>query len=66
MIPGHLLGNMWAQGWGPIYDVVAPYPEIPGVDVTDELQKQGYDAVRMHKLAEDIGFDPLPESFWKK
>lgn len=70
MIPGHLLGNMWAQGWGPIYDIVAPYPDIPGVDVTEELQKQGYDAVRMHKLAEEfytsIGFDPLPGSFWKK
>jgi len=24
MIPGHLLGNMWAQEWGNIYDVVAP------------------------------------------
>jgi len=24
MIPAHLLGNMWAQGWGNIYDIVAP------------------------------------------
>ena len=24
MIPAHLLGNMWAQEWGNIYDVVAP------------------------------------------
>jgi peptidyl-dipeptidase A len=26
MIPAHLLGNMWAQEWGNIYDVVAPAP----------------------------------------
>ena len=24
MIPAHLMGNMWAQEWGNIYDVVAP------------------------------------------
>ena len=24
MIPAHLLGNMWAQEWGNIYDLVAP------------------------------------------
>ena len=24
MIPAHLLGNMWAQEWGNIYDIVAP------------------------------------------
>ena len=26
MIPAHLLGNMWAQEWGNIYDLVAPPP----------------------------------------
>ncbi len=26
MIPAHLLGNMWAQEWGNIYDIVAPAP----------------------------------------
>ncbi len=25
-IPAHLLGNMWAQEWVNIYDMVAPYP----------------------------------------
>ena len=24
MIPAHLLGNMWAQEWGNIYDIAAP------------------------------------------
>jgi peptidyl-dipeptidase A len=26
MIPSHLLGNMWAQEWGNVYDIVAPPP----------------------------------------
>ena len=25
-IPAHLSGNMWAQSWENIYDLVAPYP----------------------------------------
>ncbi|NVL67969.1 M2 family metallopeptidase, partial [Escherichia coli] len=25
-IPAHLLGNMWAQQWDAVYDVVEPYP----------------------------------------
>ena len=25
-IPAHVLGNMWAQSWTNIYDLVAPYP----------------------------------------
>lgn len=69
-IPGHLLGDMFAQDWTNIYKLVAPYPGVPSTDVTEELQKQGYTAVRMHKLAEEfytsIGFDPLPSSFWTK
>ncbi|MDP5190322.1 M2 family metallopeptidase, partial [Rheinheimera baltica] len=33
-IPAHLLGNMWAQSWGNIYDLVAPQDADPGYDVT--------------------------------
>jgi peptidyl-dipeptidase A len=25
-IPAHLLGNMWAQQWNNIYDLLEPYP----------------------------------------
>ena len=25
-MPAHLLGNMWAQSWGNIADLVKPYP----------------------------------------
>ena len=29
-IPAHLLGNMWAQSWGNIYDLVALPGDVPG------------------------------------
>lgn len=69
-IPAHLLGNMWAQQWNNVYDIVAPYPEAESVDVTPELQAQGYDAVRMARMGEaffsSLGFEPLPETFWER
>jgi peptidyl-dipeptidase A len=36
MIPAHLLGNMWAQEWGNIYDIVAPTdPKLTGFKMYD-------------------------------
>jgi peptidyl-dipeptidase A len=44
MIPADLLGNMWAQEWGNIYDVVAPTdPKLTGFKMYDleaALKKQ--------------------------
>ncbi|KAA0187077.1 hypothetical protein HAZT_HAZT010116, partial [Hyalella azteca] len=39
-IPAHLLGNMWAQSWSNIYDIVQPYPNKPSLDVTQFMQAQ--------------------------
>ena len=39
-IPAHLLGNMWAQSWGNIEDLVLPYPGKTSIDVTPEMLKQ--------------------------
>ena len=39
-IPAHLLGNMWAQEWGNIYDLVAPRrTRDPGYDLTELLKR---------------------------
>ncbi len=69
-IPAHLLGNMWAQQWGNIYDLVAPENADPGYDVTEQLAKHNYDEIQMVKGAEtfftSLGFDPLPETFWTR
>ncbi|HSU18728.1 MAG TPA: M2 family metallopeptidase [Acidobacteriaceae bacterium] len=44
MIPADLLGNMWAQEWGNIYDVVAPTdPQLSGfkmIDLEGALKRQ--------------------------
>jgi peptidyl-dipeptidase A len=69
-IPAHLLGNMWAQQWDAVYDLLEPYPGVSDLDVDAALVKQGYDAVRMTKSAEafyqSIAFPRLPETFWQR
>lgn len=69
-IPAHLLGNMWSQQWGSIYDLVAPYPGVGDLDVTAALVKSKKDAVGIAKTAENfftsLGLPDLPQSFWEK
>ncbi len=69
-IPAHLLGNMWAQQWDAIYDLLEPYPGVSDLDVDAALVAQGYDAVKMTKSAEafyqSIGFPALPQKFWER
>lgn len=69
-IPAHLLGNMWAQGWTNIYPLVAPPQSDPGYDLTEILKSRNVDAVGMVKFGErffvSLGFDPLPDTFWKR
>lgn len=70
MIPAHLLGNMWAQDWTAVYDLVKPEDAGSTIDVTALLEKHEYDAQKMVKTAEgfftSLGLDPLPETFWKR
>lgn len=69
-IPAHLLGNMWAQSWGNIYDLVKPEQELEVVDVTQALAEHDYDEIKMVKQAESffssLGFAPLPDTFWQR
>jgi peptidyl-dipeptidase A len=70
MIPAHLLGNVWAQEWGNIYDVVAPPTTAPGVDVSVLLRAHGVDERGMVRYGEGfytaLGFDSLPGTFWER
>lgn len=69
-IPAHLLGNMWAQTWGNIYELVKPDQKVDVPDVTNALETQGYDEIKMVKQAESffssLGFEPLPDTFWER
>ena len=69
-IRADLLGNMWAQQWGNVYNIVEPEGATKGVDVTALLEAQDYDALKMVQTAEgfftSLGFDPLPDTFYKR
>jgi peptidyl-dipeptidase A len=71
-IPAHLLGNIWAQEWGNVYDIVAP-KNLPsrGYDLTKILEKRkDIDAIGMTRIGErfftSLGFEPLPKTFWER
>ena len=70
-IRADLLGNMWAQEWGNIYDLVAPkgVGDI-GYDLTDLLTAKGYDPIKMVKTGEgfytSLGLPALPGTFWER
>ena len=72
MIPAHLLGNMWAQSWSNIYDIVKPPADVEGspIDVTSLLKANNYDHIKMVKAGEgfftSLGLPPLPETFWQR
>ncbi|XP_043911144.1 angiotensin-converting enzyme [Protopterus annectens] len=67
-IPAHLLGNMWAQQWNNIYDMMIPFPDKTNVDVTDTMVKQNWNATHMFRVAEEfflsLGLKGMPQEFW--
>jgi peptidyl-dipeptidase A len=70
MIPAHLLGNMWAQEWGNVYDIAAP-PAAPATyDIGDILKQRGTTARQVVEYGESffrsLGFEKLPDTFWKR
>ena len=69
-IPAHLLGNMWAQEWNNVADLVTPYKGEPSLDVSKKLVGGKWDALRMVRQGEHfftaLGFDPLPQTFWER
>ncbi|WP_292224276.1 M2 family metallopeptidase [Brevundimonas sp.] len=70
-IRADLLGNMWSQQWGNIYDIVAPATGgQSSYDLTDLLVKAGYDPTKMVRTGEgfytSLGLAPLPQTFWER
>ncbi|HVL42580.1 MAG TPA: M2 family metallopeptidase, partial [Brevundimonas sp.] len=70
-IRADLLGNMWSQQWGNIYDVVAPAEGgASSYDLTERLVAANYDAKKMVETGEgfyvSLGLPELPETFWER
>jgi peptidyl-dipeptidase A len=67
-IPADLLGNIWAQDWTNVYDLL----DVPGhvLDLTPILEKKKLDDLGMVRYGENffksLGFDPLPQTFWER
>ena len=69
-IPAHLLGNMWAQSWENVYDLVKPPQQGSTVDLTALVQGRKMDAKEMVRTGErffmSLGLPALPETFWER
>ena len=69
-IRADLLGNMWAQDWSNIYDVVAPKGIKSSYSLDKLLVKKKYDPLKMVKTGESfytsLGFKGLPATFWER
>ncbi|KAJ8384193.1 hypothetical protein AAFF_G00207410 [Aldrovandia affinis] len=67
-IPAHLFGNMWAQTWNNIYDMMIPFPSKPNIDVTNDMVAKNWNATHMFRVSEgfftSLGLLPMPPEFW--
>ncbi|XP_066581953.1 angiotensin-converting enzyme [Prorops nasuta] len=67
-LPSHILGNIWGQSWSNLIDVTIPYPGKNYLDVTLEMQAQGYTPIDMFKIGEEfylsLNLSAMPPEFW--
>jgi peptidyl-dipeptidase A len=70
MIPADLLGNMWAQEWGNIYDLVAPPAAPQTYDIGAILTKRKTTPKQVVAYGENffrsLGLQQLPGTFWQR
>jgi peptidyl-dipeptidase A len=69
-IPAHLLGNIWAQDWSKVFDLVKPAGASAGVPLDSILKARKLTAVDMTRYAEgffvSLGMPKLPQTFWDR
>jgi peptidyl-dipeptidase A len=69
-LPAHLTGNIWAQDWTNVFDLVSPSAGGPGYSLDSILKARKITPVEMVRTGErfftSIGFDPLPKTFWER
>uniref|UniRef100_A0A7N5KD44 Angiotensin-converting enzyme n=1 Tax=Ailuropoda melanoleuca TaxID=9646 RepID=A0A7N5KD44_AILME len=65
-----LPGNMWAQSWVNILDLVLPFPKKPPEDITKIMKSQHWKPSKMFEEADmfftSLGLLSTPPNFWKK
>ncbi len=69
-IRADMLGNMWAQTWGNMYEFVKPEGASIDYDLTELLKEAEYTPEKMVKIGEafytSLGLAPLPDTFWDR
>ena len=69
-IPAHLLGNVWAQQWGNVYELMGVPSRGAGYDLTKLLEAKKTDAKGMVQYGDrfftSLGFEPMPPTFWER
>jgi peptidyl-dipeptidase A len=69
-LPAHLLGNIWAQDWTNVFDLVAPSGGGRSYSLDTILKARKVTPVEMVRIGErfftSLGFDPLPPTFWDR
>jgi peptidyl-dipeptidase A len=67
-IPAHILGNMWAQNWRNIFDLIKP-GTLDTPDITGEMVRQGYTPLKIFQVAEEfftsMGMPAMSPEFWR-
>lgn len=70
LLPAHVLGNMWAQSWVNIYDLVKPFKNVTDVDITERLEALGYTVREIFEVSDkfykDLGLEPMEMSYGEK
>jgi peptidyl-dipeptidase A len=69
-LPAHLLGNIWAQDWSNVTDLVSSGNTSTGYSLTEVLQRRRVSPTEMVRMGErfytSLGFAPLPDTFWSR
>jgi len=60
---------MWAQTWGSLYEIAAPYPDAGArPDATPEIQKLSVKDMFDYsdEFFQSLGMTPMTEKFWER
>jgi peptidyl-dipeptidase A len=69
-LPAHLLGNIWAQDWSNVLELVSSGSSSPAYSLNDVLRRRRVSPTEMVRIGErfytSLGIAPLPDTFWSR